>query len=463
MFITIYGAAQDVTGSCYLVETGNARLLVECGMFQGSDRLERMNKIPRAITQKRIDAVLLTHGHLDHCGRLPLLIRAGYHGPIYATQPTIEIAQLVLKDSARIQEDDTERENKKRAEQGLPSLEPLYTTEDVDQVCKRFRKINYNTWLDVGEGFKMQFVEAGHILGSACIDMLATQNGGKRRIVFSGDLGQWNVPIMRDPARLEQADIVFMETTYGDRDHRNLSDTLAEFHDLIKRAYEQKGRVLIPSFAVGRTQMLLYFIAEMFRKGVVPPIPVFLDSPMAIAATELYEKHQSVMDEEAQHLYGSGQLKADLQTLKTCSTVEESKALNAVEGPCIIIAGAGMCNAGRILHHLRNNLDKPNTYVLIVGYQPRGSLGRMLLDGAPTVKMFGETVRVKAVIRGLGGFSAHAGQTDLLRWLEPMALQKPRVVLVHGEPHPMNMIAQKIRERFDIEPELPKLNDVIPV
>jgi metallo-beta-lactamase family protein len=254
-----------------------------------------------------------------------------------------------------------------------------------------------------------------------------------------------------------------METTYGDRDHRSLADTLAEFHELIIQAYQKKGRVLIPSFAVGRTQVLLYFLAEMFRKGLVPPFPVFLDSPMAIAATELYDKYPDYMDEEAHGLHQSGQLKHDLQTLQTCSTVEESKALNHVEGPCVIIAGAGMLNAGRILHHLKNGLDHENTYVLIVGYQPRGSLGRMLLEGNPTVKMFGETVRVRATVRGLGGFSAHAGQSDLLRWLEPMARHKPRVVLVHGEPHPMNMIASKIRQNFGIDPELPKLGDVIPI
>jgi metallo-beta-lactamase family protein len=463
MNITVYGAAQDVTGSCFLVETGNARLLVECGLFQGPERLERMNKIPRAILDKKLDAVLLTHAHLDHCGRLPMLVKAGYRGPIYATQPTLEITQLILRDSARIEEEDTTRENKKRAQMKLPPLEPLYETADVDQVCKQLRRIDYKHWIDVAEGFRVNFVEAGHILGSSCIEMVASQNGGRRRLVFSGDIGQWDVPIMRDPAKITDADVVFMETTYGDRDHRSLDDTLEEFHELIIEAYQKKGRVLIPSFAVGRTQMLLYFLAEMFRKGLVPPFPVFLDSPMAIAATELYDKYPDYMDEEAHGLHQSGQLKHDLQTLQTCSTVEESKALNHVEGPCVIIAGAGMLNAGRILHHLKNGLDHDNTYVLIVGYQPRGSLGRMLLEGNPTVKMFGETVRVRATVRGLGGFSAHAGQSDLLRWLEPMARHKPRVVLVHGEPHPMNMIASKIRQNFGIDPELPKLGDVIPI
>lgn len=461
MQITVYGAAQDVTGSCYLVETGNARLLVDCGLFQGSDRLERMNRIPRPLIDKKIDAVLITHAHLDHCGRLPMLVKAGYTGPIYATTPTSEISALILRDSARIEEEDTARENRRRAKENLPPMEPLYTTKDAERVLGQFRTIKYNTWTEVAEGFNIEFVEAGHILGSSCIEMVASQNGGRRRLVFSGDVGQWNVPIMRDPAKITNADVVFMESTYGDRDHRKLDDTLKEFHEIIIEAYKNKGRVLIPSFAVGRTQMLLYFFAEMFRKGMVPAFPIYLDSPMAIAATELYAKYPAYMDEEAHGLHTSGQLSYDLQTLHTCSTVDESKALNNVEGPCVIIAGAGMCNAGRILHHLKQSLDNPSTSVLIVGYQPRGSLGRMLIEGNPTVKMFGETVHVKAKIHGLGGFSAHAGQTDLLRWLEPMAHDKPRVVLVHGEPHPMNMLAQKIRQQFGIEPQLPKLGDTL--
>jgi metallo-beta-lactamase family protein len=461
MDITVFGAAQDVTGSCYLVESGSTRLLVDCGLFQGSDRLERMNRIPRALTEKKIDAVLITHAHLDHCGRLPMLVKAGYKGPIYATKPTTEIIELVLKDSARIQEEDTARENRRRAIENLPPLEPLYQSKDVEHVLGLLRPITYNTAIPVAPGFSAQYVEAGHILGSSCIEMNAEQEGGTKRIVFSGDLGQWNVPIMRDPATIADADLVFMESTYGDRDHRPLDDTLNEFHSVIIEAYKNKGRVLIPSFAVGRTQILLYFLAEMFRKNMVPPFPIFLDSPMAIAATELYDKYPKFMDAEAQGLQESGQLKRDLQTLRTCSTVDESKALNTVEGPCVIIAGAGMCNAGRILHHLHQSLDDPNTSVLIVGYQPRGSLGRMMLDGAPTVKMFRETVHVRAKIHSLGGFSAHAGQTDLLRWLQPMTHDKPRVILVHGEPHPMNMLAQKIRQNFGIDPHLPKLGEVI--
>lgn len=463
MFVTVHGAAQDVTGSCLLVETGNARLLVDCGLFQGSDKLERMNKLPRDVLNQPLDAVLITHGHLDHCGRLPLLVKAGYRGPIYGTKPTLEIVELVLRDSAHINEEDAERENRLRAKMGREPIDPLFDLADVEKALGLLRIVKYNEWINPAQGFRANFVEAGHILGSSCIELVCNQNGGRRHLVFSGDLGQWDAPITRDPATIASADVIFMETTYGDRDHRKLADTVAEFRDLITAAYKSGGKVFIPSFAVGRTQTLLYFIAEMFREGVVPPFPVYIDSPMAIAATELYERNQSFMDEQAISLRESGQFMKDLSTLKTCLTVDESKALNNTPGPFIVIAGAGMCNAGRILHHLKNNLPNENTYVMIVGYQPRGSLGRMLVEGAPQVKMYGESVPVRATVRGLGGFSAHAGQTDLLRWLAPMMRQKPRVVLLHGEPHPMNMLRHEIQSSFGVEAEMPRLGDKLPI
>lgn len=463
MRITLLGAANEVTGSCYLLETGSSRLLVDCGLFQGSEKLERLNKIPKSLLQNKLDVVLLTHGHLDHCGRLPLLGKAGYRGPICATQATIDIAKLILHDAAKIQQDDTERENRRRNEAGLKPLEPLFGIKDVQRIVSQFQPVIYNKWFDLAEGIKAQFVEAGHILGSSCVELVVDQNGVRRHLVFSGDLGQWNQPLLCDPARISQADVVFLESTYGDRDHRCLPDTLQEFHDLIATAIKNKGKVLIPTFAVGRTQQLLYYLAEMFREQIVPPIPVYLDSPMAAAATEIYAKHLNFMDKEGRLLHQSGQLQHDLQTLKICQTPEESKALNDVEGPCVILAGAGMCNAGRILHHLRHNLGNPNTIVLIVGYQTGGSVGRFLVEGAKQVKIFGETIKVRATIRGLGGFSAHAGQSDLLKWLEPMARHKPRVILTHGESHQAHELAFQIEQRFAIKAEIPKLGTVLEI
>lgn len=461
MRITFFGAASEVTGSCFLIETGPARILVDCGMFQGSKRLERMNMVPPAIMKQKLDAVVITHGHLDHVGRLPLLAKAGYKGPIFATHGTVDIAELILKDAAKIQMDDTVRLNRKRSEEGLKPLEPLFEVEDVERVIKLFRPVGYNHWTTVADQINLQLVEAGHILGSASIDMVIGQNGGRRRVIFSGDIGQFDLPIVRDPAHLETADVVVMESTYGDRDHRSQPDTVREFRDAIVAFVKRKGKVLIPTFAVGRTQQMLFHIAEMFRDGLIRDVPVILDSPMGIAATQLYARHPEILDAGEQFLRDAGGGTGNLSTLRVTTTPLESQSLNAMEGPLIILAGAGMCNAGRILHHMRRNLSDPNTLLIIVGYQAKGSIGRLILEGADQVKLFGETVRVRATVKSIGGFSAHAGQSDLLRWLEPLARQKPRIVLVHGEPHPMSELAYAIKERFDLVPELPKLGQAV--
>lgn len=460
MKITLLGAANDVTGSCYLVQSGSTRFLVDCGMFQGSERLERLNKIPASINPAQLNAVLLTHGHLDHCGRLPLLMKSGFKGPVYATRGTIEIARLILSDAAHIQENDTERENRKRERAGLPPLEPLFETKDAERVMRQFRECKLAEPLKISKGVTVTLRDAGHILGSSSIEV-SMENGESKKIVFSGDVGQYNVPIMNDPYTIENTDVVFMESTYGDRDHRSFAGTVVEFESLVKAAVGKKGKVLIPTFAVGRAQMMLFCLAEMFRKKVIPPIPVFLDSPMAIAATRAYVENADSLDEEAAGLLGSGAIKRELATLVACETAAQSRALNAVSGPCVILAGAGMCNAGRILHHLRHNLWSPNTFVIIVGFQSKGSLGRSLIEGSDKVKIFGETIAVKATVKGLGGFSAHAGQSDLLRWLSSMTASKPRVVLTHGESHPMNVLSGCIEAKFGIRAETPRLGEVV--
>ncbi|MBX3149714.1 MBL fold metallo-hydrolase [Candidatus Obscuribacterales bacterium] len=459
MKLTLYGAANEVTGSCNLLEHGRSRILVDCGMFQGRDHLDRKNNIPPHLGAKTLDAVLLTHGHLDHCGRLPLLMRSGFRGPIYATKGTIEIAKIILADAANIQENEVGRLNRKRARAGLRGLKPLFNMHDVEQVFSHFHPVELGADFSIKDELNVRYYEAGHILGSASITVTANVNGTQKKLVFSGDLGQFDVPLMRDPAVINNADAVIMESTYGDRDHRTVSDTVSEFESIIKEAIRTRSKILIPSFAVGRTQSILYHLAEMFRNGIVEPIPIYLDSPMAIAATKIYLDFAELMDPEISELLSSGQLRKDLSTLQLCETAEQSQALNAIDGPCIIIAGAGMCNAGRIVHHLKHNLWKQNCYVIIVGYQAKGSLGRLLVEGAKKVKIMGDTISVGARIASLGGFSAHAGQSDLLRWLAPMADSKPLVILNHGESHALNLLSEKIREKFALHPDVPRMAD----
>ncbi len=464
MLVTLHGAANEVTGSCYLVETGNCRVLIDCGLFQGSKHLERLNFIPASINAKKIDAVVLTHGHLDHCGRLPLLVKAGFKGRIYGTDGTLDIARLILMDAAKVQADDTDRENRKRVKAGQKPVKPLFTAADSERVFKLFHPLPYNKWISIAEHLRIDLIEAGHILGSSSVILVGDHNGGKRRLVFSGDLGQWNIPINRDPALLDTADAVFMESTYGGRNHPTYCDTVKELTDLIKEAVGKRGKILIPTFAVGRTQQLLYHLHEMFRLGEIKPFPIYLDSPMATAATEIYSRHTELLDPDVRDFFVGNNIYASLPSLKICTTALESQALNDVEGPCLIMAGAGMCDAGRILHHLRHNLSFPNTLVLIVGYQARESFGRQLLDGVNPVKIMGQTVFVRAKIVSVEGFSAHAGQSDLLRWIEPVArLKRARLILTHGEPHQLNELKYKLQDEFGVSPEIPSIGDTLEI
>ncbi len=461
MKITLFGAAGDVTGSAYYVETGSAKVLIDFGLFQGGKQAEARNlKLP-PIDINRLDAVILTHAHLDHTGRLPLLAKNGYHKPVFATPATIEMSALILHDSAKVKKLDVEKANRKRSRTGQSHIQPIYSVEDVDHVLKLFTPIPYNESATVATGISIRAVEAGHILGSVSIELTAIENENKKVVVFSGDIGPLGMAILKDPSPLPFADLVFLESTYGDRDHKSLKDTLIEGEAIIRQAIKDKGKILIPSFAVGRTQQLLYYLAAAFHRGDFPKFPVFLDSPMAIEATNIYMKHTELYDEEAMELERSGELKADLSHVNMSTTPEESKAINDVEGPCMIIAGAGMCNAGRILHHLRHNLWMPETSVIIIGFQAEGTLGRQLVDGAKTVKIFGETIAVKAGVHLLGGLSAHAGQTELLRWFDVVAGSKPKIVLSHGEDKGRIPLGEIISNRYGLTPVLPGYGQII--
>jgi metallo-beta-lactamase family protein len=459
MKITLYGAAGDVTGSAYHVQTDQANVLVDCGMYQGAKMADEKNRLPRALGAGRLDAVVLTHGHLDHVGRLPILTKQGFRGPVVATQATVEMAGLVLHDSAKVQAHDLVRENRKRERAGKEPLEPLYSPADVEAILERFRPVAYDRPTEIAAGIQARFVEAGHMLGSASIVLSVEERGLRRLVVFSGDIGPWGAPLLRDPAPPTEADFVFMESTYGDRNHRSLDDTVREFEDIIRQALPRKGKILVPTFAIGRTQQILYHLAVAFRRGALPKFPVYLDSPMAVEATKIYLNHQELMDEELKRLQQVRPLREDLDTLKATASPEDSQALNSVPGPCLIMAGSGMCNGGRILHHLKYNLWRPETSVLIVGFQAAGTLGRLLVDRAETVRIFGETIAVRAGVHTLGGFSAHAGQSDLLRWFGAMAGSKPRVAVCHGEDKARTTLAGLLRQKYGVETTLPTLGE----
>lgn len=459
--LTFFGAAGGVTGSSYLVQTSRARVLVDFGMFQGHGEKEELNKVPAALDPSKLDAVLLTHGHLDHCGRMPLLSKAGFSGPVFTTEPTIPLASLVMKDSAHLQTMEAERHNRKHPDK--PKSEPIYTAQDVETFIGLFKPVNYDQRIEVAPGIRAQFVEAGHMLGSASIRLTIEDGGKTKNIVFSGDIGPKGAPILKDAVGFHQADFVVMESTYGDRDHKPLAETVEEFEGIVKRAVTTKGKLLVPVFAIGRTQLLLYLLAQMFRNRTVTKFPIFLDSPMAIQATKIYWEHMNLFDEEFQALRREKPIMDDLSSLKATPTAQDSMALNDQPGPALIMAGAGMCTGGRIMHHLRHNLSKPEASVLIVGYQGQGSLGRRLVDGEKEVSMFGERIQVKAHIHTLGGFSAHAGQTDLMEWFGHLAKGHPRVALTHGEDRGRLPLAKLIQERHGIKAVLPQLGDTVEV
>jgi len=462
MKITVLGAAGgEVTGSAYLVETRSAGVLIDCGLFQGGSHAEGLNRRPLGTENARLDAVLLTHAHLDHTGRLPLLGRAGYAGPIFATPATIDMTGLILRDAAKIQMQDAERTNRKQMRAGEPPVHPLYTVEDVERILRQLKPVPYHDPVAVAPGIQARFVEAGHMLGSASLQLLVDEGGQQRTVAFSGDLGPKGALILRDSEPFSQADLVFLESTYGDRDHKPFADTVNEFVEILQNAVAQKGKVLIPTFAVGRAQVLTALLAWAFRERKIPPFPVFLDSPMAIEASNIYARHQELFDDEMIAFLKAKPLARDLATMRMSATPEESRRINDVPGPCLVMAGAGMCNAGRILHHLRHNLWSPQTHVIIAGYQGNGTLGRQLVDGAKKVTIFGESVAVKARIHTLGGFSAHAGQTDLLAWFAPLAPVRPRVVLTHGENGPRTTLAGLIAARYGLTPALPAIGETI--
>ena len=462
--ITFYGAAQEVTGSCHLLEApGLGRILLDCGMHQGGDAVERIQDEQFAFDPASIDAVVLSHAHLDHSGMLPRLCKEGFSGPIYCTRATADLLEIMLKDSVGLYLRDLERTNLRNSRRGKPLLEPIYTQDDVETVLTLCQGHRYTESISLGEGGSLCFYDAGHILGSAIVEICLQDKGREKRLVFSGDLGKADSVLMNVPARPGKADVLLVESTYGDRDHRGEADTVVQLRDILRDTWRAGGTVMIPAFAVGRTQDILFHLGCLYHAGELDHWEVFLDSPMAIAVTRVYDRWLKLLDgEDVRHLSDEhkNSLEKFLPTLNMAASTDESMAINRIKGGAIIIAGSGMCTGGRIRHHFKQRIwDNRNT-VVFTGYQARGTLGRILVDGARNIKMFGDDYVVKARIETLGGLSAHAGQRELLEWIDSFQ-PRPRTVLVHGEAQAQDVLADKLWHEQHLKVEIPTRGDSI--
>ena len=459
MQITFFGAAGEVTGSCHILSIGQHKVLLDCGMIQGSRRNEDRNREAFPFEPAEIDAVILSHAHIDHSGRLPLLVKRGFKGPIICQNATADLTKILLLDAANISESDAERENRKRERKGLKLIEPLFTRADAKQALKRLRSYKYRETTEVLDGLQVCFRDAGHILGSTIVDLKLREGDIQKRVVFSGDLGQFDTPILHDPAAVENADLVIMESTYGGRDHRARDNTIEELGEVIRTA-AGTGNILIPAFAIGRSQEILYELGAHYHEWQMKNWQVFLDSPMAIEASEVYWDYPHLYDEDATKLRKDINEMPPLRNLHLTRTPGESMVINKLNSGAIIMAGSGMCNGGRILHHLKHNLWRREARVVIVGYQARGSLGRRLVERQKRVRIHGETISVNAEIHTIGGLSAHGDRGDLMRWYGQFR-NKPPLCLVHGEPDAGAALRVGIREKFGSKVLQPAPGDVI--
>ncbi len=460
MKITCLGAARCVTGSCFLLDRGK-KYLVDCGLFQGGKEMEKRNREPWGFRPGEIAAIFLTHAHIDHCGRLPKLVKEGFRGKIYTTLPTAELTKILLLDSAHIQEVEAELQSRKNLRRGTPELAPLYTIADAEACFPLFEVVPRDERISVDETLQVSFRNAGHILGSSILEVWSGPPAAAHKVVFSGDLGRKDQLIVKDPQSIFAADTLFVESTYGDRNHKSFEASREELLEAIHYSYQHREKVIIPAFAVERTQELLYVIGEYFRNGDIPSMPVYLDSPLAIAATEIFRRMPAEYDEAAAAMLKSGHDPFSFPQLVLTRTTEESIAINRTAGPAIVIAGNGMCTAGRIKHHLKHNLWRPGASLVIVGFQAAGTLGRRLVDGERTVKVYGEKIVVRARVFTIGGFSAHADQALLLSWLSHFENPKMQVNVIHGEPKSSETLAALIKDRFGFSTHVPSIGEVI--
>jgi metallo-beta-lactamase family protein len=450
--IEFLGATKEVTGSCMLIRVGGQRVLLECGLLQGGRQHESHNQDKFSFDPMKIDAVVVSHAHLDHSGRVPLLSKRGYKGPVYCHQATRDLCEIMWADSGFLNEKSIEWENRKRQQKGMPPLEPLYSQSEALKAYEQVVGLAFGTPREILPGVKLTFRDAGHILGSSIVELLLTEGGESRKLVFSGDLGHSGAPILRDPEIVHEADLVVMESTYGDRQHRQWQETWEEMGSVLSGAHAKKGNVLIPAFTVGRTQELLYVFNRYFDDWNLGDWQIYVDSPMAIKATNVYKKHGNLYDKNARELAHQGAV-FELPNLYFSQSAEESMEINGVTKGAIIIAGSGMCTGGRIKHHLKYNVSKKGSHILIVGFQARGTLGRALVDGAELIRLFGEERKVEATVHTIGGLSAHADQQGLLDWYSSFR-DRPPLYLVHGEEEALLTLKNEADERFSFKAKI---------
>lgn len=462
MKITFNGAAQTVTGSQYLVEVNGRKILLECGLFQGRrDDTYRQNLTFR-FPLRDLDAVVLSHAHIDHSGNLPNLIKNGYEKFIFATPATAELTDLMVRDSGHIQEADVAFVNNKRQRRGLPPVEPLYTLADAEHVKNHLRPKEYGQEFEPIPGVRVHFVDAGHILGSAGVVLDVQEKGRSFRFWFSGDIGRPNLPLLRDPVLPENADYLMMESTYGDKPHRDPAQAYEEFRQVVMRTAQRGGKVIIPAFSVGRTQEIVFSLNEMISHGDLPRLPVFVDSPLAVNASEIFSQFAPLFDAETQQFIREQRHPAlEFPGLTYVRSVDESKRINDLQGPLVIISASGMAETGRILHHLRNNIENPRNTVMIVSWQAPDTLGRRLAEQQPWVNIFGERYTRRAEVATIGGLSAHAGQDVLLRYAQASRASLKKIILIHGEPDAAGALTEKLKEAGAPPIDYPALGDEI--